>query len=72
LLALRDHSGSIPPAAATLPGIFTPGARIISPAGSELTVKEVAGDWIRVEGIWSTETVSWIYLPTGVEWRSKR
>lgn len=70
-LALRDRSDGVPPAA-TLPGIFSPGARILSPSGAELTVKEVAGDWVRVEGIWSSETVSWIYLPTGIEWRSKR
>jgi len=71
LLALRD-AGEVPQPGAALPSLFSPGARVISPAGAELTVKEVAGEWIRVEGYFTSETVSWIYVPTGVEWRVKR
>lgn len=71
LLALHD-SGAVVPPTEMLPAIFAPGAKIISPAGAEVTVKEVVGEWIRVEGYFSSETVSWIYAPTAVEWRAKR
>jgi hypothetical protein len=61
-----------PPAPAALPAIFSVGGKIISPAGEEISVKEVNGGWIRAEGYFTSDAITWIYVPTGVSWRVKK
>jgi len=51
---------------ASLPGIFEPGAQLLSPTGP-ITVQEVMGDWIRLRSrhpLAKNDGDQWMYVPS--------